>query len=169
MNLQKPPGTVGERIRGLLSERKMSQRELAVKLAGDGAAPNNVESMRRQISSWVNDAHVPSPENAEKLAEHLGVPAEWLTGDRAAPSLASALEELSQVVGLLTERAEEETARSEDAVQVVRGLDRRLAGIEELLAQLLEGQLTGSAALAEILDRWNDAVVGRRDQGETPS
>ena len=154
-----PSGTVGERIRGLLSERRMSQRQLAAALAGDGAPTNSVENMRRQISSWVNDQHVPSPENAEALAEHLRVPVEWLTGAPPRRSMSAALEELAQVVEQLSEEAE----RSQDASRIVQGLDRRLADIEALLGRLLQGQTTASAALGEILDRWNEAAESRSD------
>lgn len=152
----KPPsGTVGERIRGLLSERQMSQRQLAVRLAGDGAPTKNVENMRRQISSWVNDQHAPSQENAEALAAQLNVPVEWLLDAPPRRSMSAALEELGQVVGLLTEQAQRDAAREEEAALIVQSLDHRLANIEALIGQLLEGQLTGATALEEILRRWN--------------
>lgn len=172
MTDQEPPrGTVGERIRTLLSERQMSQRQLAALLAGDGAPTNSVENMRRQISSWVNDAHVPSADNAEALGAALDVPPEWFSGDQAKKSMAAALAELADLIDLLGRQAEREAARSEDAAQIVQSLDRRLEGIEALLGQLLEGQFAGSAALAEILDRWNEVDSTRQgtQSGETPN
>lgn len=165
MSDQTPPsGTVGERIRTLLSERQMSQRQLARALAGDGAATNNVENMRRQISSWVNDQHAPSQENAEALAKQLEVPVEWLIAAPSKRSLSAALDELADLVDVLSRQAETEAARSEDAVRLVRSLDRRLADIEGLLGELLEGQLAGSAALEEILRRWNEVPAVPRDR-----
>lgn len=160
-----PSGTVGERIRGLLSERQMSQRQFAAELAGDGANTKSVENMRRQLSGWVNDDHVPSAESAKLLAEHLGVPAEWFSEPRGAGrlSLGAALQELGDVVGEFTKQAEREAARSEDAARIVQALDQRLANIEALIAQLLEGQLAGAAALEEILRRWSAVPEARGD------
>lgn len=173
MDDSKPPrGTVGERIRVLLAERQMSQRQLAAAIAGDGAASTSVENVRRQISSWVNDEHAPSPENAAKLAEHLSVSVEWLTDDTTGRrSLSAALEELADLIDTLSRRAEAEATRSEDAGRIVQGLDQRLAGIEALLGQLLEGQVTASGALGELLDRWNEGGATRRDprRGGKPS
>lgn len=148
-----PEGTVGERIRGLLSERRMSQRQLAAALAGDGAASNNVENMRRQVSSWVNDAHTPSRENAEALARALNAPVEWLLDAPPRRSMSAALEELGQTIGLLSAFVETETERAEEMSRIVRALDQRLQHSEALIGQLIEGQVTAAAALEEILER----------------
>lgn len=140
----------------------MSQRQLAAALADDGAASNSVENMRRQVSSWVNDQHVPSPENAEALARQLKVPVEWLTGAPPRRSMAAALEELGQVVGLLSEHVTREAARSEEAARIVQALDHRLAHNEALIGQLLEGQMTAAAALEAILERLDVGEPGSR-------
>lgn len=144
----------------------MSQRQFAAELAGDGADAKSVENMRRQLSGWINDQHTPSAESAQLLADHLGVPAEWFTEQRGGGrlSLGAALQELGDVVGEFTRQAERQAARSEDAALVVLALDRRLANIEALLRQLLEGQLAGSAALGELLDRWNEGGGSQRDR-----
>ena len=139
----------------------MSQRQLAAMLAGDGASTNSVENLRRQISSWVNDHHVPEPENAEALARALDVPVEWLTAAPSRRNLAAALEDLGQAIALLTTHVETEQARSEEAAQIVRDLDRRLADIEAVQGRLLEGQLTAAAVLGEMLGRL-DAGQGSR-------
>lgn len=165
-HMSQPSGTVGERIRELLSQRQMSQRQFAAELAGDGADAKSIENMRRQLSGWINNQHTPSPENAQLLADHLGVPAEWFTEPRGSGrlSLGAALQELGDVVGEFTRQAERQAARSEDAALVVLALDQRLADIEALLGQLLEGQLAGSVALGELLDRSSEGGGSQRDR-----
>lgn len=145
----------------------MSQRQLAALLAtpDDGdASERQIENMRRQVSSWINDAHAPSPENATRIAEALDVPADWLVDDTPRRSLPSALEELAKAIEMLTRRAEEEEARSEEAAQLVRALDHRLEHNEALLRQLIEGQTTAAAALEEILERLDDGESGSRSR-----
>jgi transcriptional regulator with XRE-family HTH domain len=162
-DLEPPEGSVGERLRGLLDERKMSQRQLAAALAENdgGVSAKNVENLRRQVSSWVNDEHVPSAENAAKIGRVLDVPAELFSESLPArKSLPAALAELGHVVGLLTEHVEKEAARSEDAVRIVQGLDQRLERNEELIRQLLEGQLAAAGALEALLERRDEPAEG---------
>ena len=162
---QPPGGTVGERIRSLLSERRMSQRQLAAALAGDGATAAAVENVRRQVSSWVNDQHAPSPENAEAIAHQLDVPVAWLITAPPRKNLSAALEELGHVVDLLNQHVEKETARSRDGVLAGQSVDRRLADIEDLLAKLVAGQTVAADALAELLERTDAGQEGQAGKG----
>lgn len=171
MTDQSPPGgSVGEKIRGLLSARGMSQRQLAALLAATdgGASERQIENMRRQLSSWINDAHTPSPENAARIADALDVPADWLTDDQPRRSVPAALEELAGVLDVLTDHVEAEIERSGQAMRIVQGLDRRLAKLAEVQGQLLEGQMTAAAALEELLAR-DDASPGRQKGQESSS
>jgi transcriptional regulator with XRE-family HTH domain len=70
------------RLRETLARRKMSQTELARRLAGPGAPARVVESKRRLALKWIAARHAPTPETAKELARILGVADTFFVVDR---------------------------------------------------------------------------------------
>ena len=64
-----------KRLRQLMSEREMTQSELAAKIWGrhTSSEGKNVAKGRDRISVWVSGKNFPDRENLQKLAKHLKV------------------------------------------------------------------------------------------------
>ena len=64
-----------KRLRQLMSEREMTQSELAAKIWGrhKSSEGKNVAKGRDRISVWVSGKNFPDRENLQKLAKHLKV------------------------------------------------------------------------------------------------
>ena len=83
-----------KRLRQLMSERELTQSELAEKIWGrhTSAEGKNVAKGRDRISVWVSGKSVPDRENLRKLAKHLRVEVSDLAPEaklKAAYSVAS--------------------------------------------------------------------------------
>lgn len=71
--------SIGARIAAALSERRMTQVELARQLVGPDEPDSRVESMRRLLNKWIRDLHVPGPVHAQRLAAILEKPTNHFT------------------------------------------------------------------------------------------
>lgn len=71
--------SIGARIAAALSEKRMTQVELARQLVGPDGADSRVESTRRLLNKWIRDLHVPGPVHAQRLAAILDKPTNHFT------------------------------------------------------------------------------------------
>ncbi len=77
--------TMGQRIRALRREKKLTQGELA-KIAGV-SAPN--------VTGWEKDAYAPKADPLSKMAAYFGVSTSYITnGDESGPKLDSTVAQL---------------------------------------------------------------------------
>ncbi|HHX4864478.1 TPA: helix-turn-helix domain-containing protein [Acinetobacter nosocomialis] len=99
--------TMGQRIRALRREKKLTQGELA-KIAGV-SAPN--------VTGWEKDAYAPKADPLSKMAAYFGVSTSYITnGDESGPKLDSTVTQL-KVLDIEAFKKKYNIPDSEDAVK----------------------------------------------------
>ncbi|WP_375555577.1 helix-turn-helix domain-containing protein [Acinetobacter baumannii] len=99
--------TMGQRIRALRREKKLTQGELA-KIAGV-SAPN--------VTGWEKDAYAPKADPLSKMAAYFGVSTSYITnGDESGPKLDSTVAQL-KVLDIEAFKKKYNIPDSEDAVK----------------------------------------------------
>ncbi len=95
-----------QRLRDVLDEQDVPVRQLAIRLAGEGAQRRQVENRRRQVTKWLSGAGI-SRRNARRVAAALGLaPDHFLdattgSGGGVVARLAVVVEELTTEVSAL--------------------------------------------------------------------
>ncbi|MFW2112580.1 helix-turn-helix domain-containing protein [Acinetobacter geminorum] len=101
--------TMGQRIRALRREKKLTQGELA-KIAGV-SAPN--------VTGWEKDAYAPKADPLSKMAAYFGVSTSYITnGDESGPKLDSTVAQL-KVLDIEAFKKKYNIPDSEDAVKFI--------------------------------------------------
>ncbi|MEE3730032.1 helix-turn-helix transcriptional regulator, partial [Acinetobacter baumannii] len=99
--------TMGQRIRALRREKKLTQGELA-KIVGV-SAPN--------VTGWEKDAYAPKADPLSKMAAYFGVSTSYITnGDESGPKLDSTVAQL-KVLDIEAFKKKYNIPDSEDAVK----------------------------------------------------
>lgn len=106
--------TMGQRIRALRREKKLTQGELA-KIVGV-SAPN--------VTGWEKDAYAPKADPLSRMANYFGVSTSYITnGDESGPQLDSNSAQLN-VLDIEAFKKQYNIPDSEDAVLFSRTIDR---------------------------------------------
>ncbi|KQE71011.1 repressor [Acinetobacter baumannii] len=106
--------TMGQRIRALRREKKLTQGELA-KIAGV-SAPN--------VTGWEKDAYAPKADPLSKMAAYFGVSTSYITnGDESGPKLDSTVAQL-KVLDIEAFKKKYNIPDNEDAVKFIETSDK---------------------------------------------
>lgn len=76
------PPSLAERLRAAISEKGISQRQLARLIAGEDADERRVENERRQLGKYLAGQHAPSISKAQLIARLLDKPENYFIDER---------------------------------------------------------------------------------------